>query len=159
MKREALYHADTNELEELPSIEEPTVEQCWNEAVNDRERGPYYLVRYDRKMKAYRDHLASLRRLPCSPQPGFKDGEKYVENEHYEVRPVCNYTGSTEHSDCLMHPSCDSCTMVAFPLVPVKSEDETKLWDSAIDLYHRHMHTGHVNAIAELKSKYIITKR
>jgi hypothetical protein len=56
----------------------------------------------------YEDHLKRLRKLPCSPEAGFKDGEVYEEGKDYEV----------------------VAPLIAVPLDPLKGEDDIqKVYD------------------------------
>lgn len=115
----ALYHADTNELEELPQMEKP--ERPPNKLLYGSHDFEYArdMFNYNGNLEIYNDHLASLRRhLPCSPQPGFKDGEIYVEGVDYEVKGAGDWKWCTQLRG----------NYFAFPFVPVKSEERTGIF-------------------------------
>lgn len=133
----------------------------------------------------------ALRKIPCdtSCKGLWKDQQRVVEGKHYEIKECRTWTqkggewgcseccwGDRCDEDCdatYRRPNCPFCKgkgwfkeqpLFAFPLVPVKSEDEDALWrdvyaeaEAAIDWQYQEINDKKLIAI--LKSKYIITKR
>lgn len=87
-------------------------------------------------MQAYNANKAkyeqTLRKIPCSPEPGFKGGEKYTEGVDYEIK------GAGDWKWCYQIKG----NIFAAPLVPVKSEydrDENSLQGKAAIEFYRWM--------------------
>lgn len=178
----ATYIAEENCLQEISQMEKPI----------EPHRYHYDLISlggllYDSDVKNYRlrlddynAHLASLRTIICSPECKGLWPDKAVleEGKDYEVKMDCKYPVS-----CFVEETCN-CVFTAFPLIPVKSEDDSlndevllntrKLFveDSrrgfsylnpgtmlTLNDWHKIYDNATVDFIAELKSKYIITKR
>lgn len=139
----AKYIADTNSLQELSQIKQP-IKRIGQFKVGTRE---YY--QNVREWAKYNSHTATLRRIPCdlSCREVFKDNQVYQEGRDYEVREIKHVHRPSEMV---------SYQPTAFPIT-VKTEDE--LWDNAIEIYRRHIFTGHKNAIAEAKKHYTLIKK
>lgn len=143
MKREALYHADTNELEELRQIEAPSISP--NEFIEGTDEYIACFIAWQNYLK----HCNSLRRLPCSPQPGFKDREIYVENEHYEVKDAGEWKWCAQLKG----------NYFAVPIVPVKSDDELYIEVVVYVEHELNRRTKLKDIIYGLQKHFIITKR
>lgn len=105
------YNKTENTITELPGMEKP--------------EPPKRIDMYYDAMQKYNAHIASLRTIPCDPscRELWTDKGEYEEGRHFEARYVCNKTGAFYSPDCV-EPTCDNCTLIAFPLSPAVQEDE-----------------------------------
>lgn len=136
----AKYIADTNELQELSSMEKPD------------QYSFSHKFAYEDAMAAYNNHLASLRSIPCDPscREVFKGNQEYEEGRDYEIKEV---TVPADHWQ-----DVPTKRLRAFPIT-VKTEDE--LWREALDTLvgagHYAVRANHV--IEELKKHYTLIKK
>lgn len=132
MTRTARYNAKTNTFRELPEMEKP----------DDILQDGFFDSTYEKEMQEYRNHLASLRTIPCheSCRSVFKDQEVYEEGKDYKLY---------QYEDKLI---------LAYPLSPQSDDD---VWNGLVEK----ITTGFIDLktdeeiIADLKQFYTITPR
>lgn len=112
----AKYIADTNELQELSSMEKPD------------QYSFSHKFAYEDAMAAYNNHLASLRSIPCDPscREVFKGNQEYEEGRDYEIKEV---TVPADHWQ-----DVPTKRLRAFPIT-VKTEDEFEWTDELVKEY------------------------
>lgn len=142
----ATYIAEENCLQLLPTIKKPELWEYFDEAVYQDE-STFRDDDFKKAIREYEAHLATLRKIPCSPEPGFKDGEKYTEGVDYEIKGAGDWKWSYQLKG----------NIFAIPLVPVKSEDE--LWLQAIHYLRNNPALSDNTKVADLKAMFTINKR
>jgi hypothetical protein len=140
-----IYDASDNTLQEQSEMEKP-----YNYGLIDEMMRKDFLVGVSEgaisDVKRYNAHIASLRRLPCSPEVvnSFRHGGVYEEGKDYEVTGL--YMGTEKEG------------MYAVPLQPPESEDAD--WKELIEYVESvEWVTDHATMMAKLKSKFIIQRK
>lgn len=147
----ATYIAEENCLQLLPTMEKP-----------HHYNYPAHLT-YAEAVVKYETHLATLRKIPCDPSCKglWADGQKLVVGKDYGVHSICIGNGCYAGID---HP-CGGCEKRAFPLVPVKSEDEFNLHYEYAGMLAHYLGITidgkdlEEKAFPELKKVFSLTKR
>jgi hypothetical protein len=138
----AIYDTSDNSLQEQSDRENPFPPPDYECYAGDIFEYNAALENYRRELKEYSAHIASLRKLPCSPEAGFKDGQVYELDKDYEV--VLHYYAP------------DDKELRAVPLDPLKGEDED--WEEAGRIIYSYTHKP--DKIMELlKGKFNIIKK
>lgn len=142
----SIYNSSDNTLQELKELEKPLKKDYTGHLKGD----------YKEAAKRYTDHLYSLRRLPChdSCRGLWVEGLVLEEGKDYKVKIDVEKRDNEEYF-----------VFTAFPLVPVKSEDE--LWgELMMDISGKFLiiqgdesHLKDFAAIDYLKQKFTLTKK
>lgn len=159
MTRTAIYSLQDNTLTEQPAIEKPGLppDQSKYDSLQEWKEDTWT---WSLKHSEYTKAVAECRTIPCheSARSLWKDGQRLEENKDYRLTKNCGVPGG-----CFFEAACVTCDLIAFPLSVKSEQGDDDLWfemlDTIFDLTVERKHKEVVDKIAELKSKYIITKR
>jgi hypothetical protein len=88
----AIYDASDNSLQEQSRMRKPLSPNPYTDCIDviSLQRYKDVVAEYERRMDEYNAHIASLRKIPCSPEAvnSFRHGIEYEENLHYRVIPL-----------------------------------------------------------------------
>lgn len=128
----ATYIAEENCLQELPQMEKPKRPFAGNYSPQESPEFRDDLYHYEANLEIYNAHLATLRKIPCDPSCKglWEDQQKVVEGKDYGVR---------DYPIRAMLPTDPK--FIAFPLVPVKSEEKTFTLSELKEIIRSRMYT------------------
>jgi hypothetical protein len=143
----AKFNAQSRTLQELPGMKEP-----YPVGISMEE--------YKEYVNAYKEHITSLRTIPCDPSCStvWKEGQEVVEGVDFWISGECNSVSE----GCNRYSSCEHCTLTAIPIQQVSEDD---LWREVLDIAVSQLSDGdravmnYDSAIGELKEKYSIKKK
>jgi hypothetical protein len=85
VNRTSLYSAETNELVEQAQVRKPEQPDIANYAYSIDAYWAH-TQEYDERLAEYNAHIASLRRIPCQPEPGFVNQQSYEQDKDYVIK-------------------------------------------------------------------------